>query len=118
MAKSLHNNAEILSAAYEKHHCWRCGASLVPPSPAEWRAIVRDIQLARPPIFFWPEEDLERLEHELVQGDFVVAIYASMVVARHPGGTEFKVHRSDETKKSLNGSNDPKTADEENPNHE
>ena len=94
MAKNLHNNAEIMQAALETHApCWKCGAPHRPPSPAEWRKIVADVQDGRPPYFHWEEADLDYLEEQLKQGDFVVAIYAGQIVARHPDGSEFKINR-------------------------
>lgn len=65
----------------ERTHCYRCGIPdpLHPPPPDKQIEIVRLIQQAKPPIFWWSEDELALLLTKLRPGDAFVAAFAQSV---------------------------------------
>jgi hypothetical protein len=76
--------------------CPSCNALLDPPkmTPAQLVASLKLVQKSRPPIFWWPDEELQRLEAFLQPGDVIACFYAfSVEVLRASGETvEFARH--------------------------
>ncbi len=75
--------------------CWKCGASAVPPSPAEQIASMRMIQRCQPENFSWNDSELARLENRMNPGDFLILIRADSVEAQRPDGSRYSHFRND-----------------------
>ncbi len=84
--------------------CPHCNGSLVSPrmTPTQLVAALRLVQLNKPPIFHWPDSELQRLEQFLQPGDEIEAIFACSVrIIRAAGGPAVEFTRRDDVTASA-----------------
>jgi hypothetical protein len=84
--------------------CPHCNGSLVSPrmTPKQVVAALRLVQLNHPPIYHWPDAELQRLEQFLQPGDEIDAIFACSVrVVRAAGGPAVEFARRDDVAASM-----------------
>ena len=84
--------------------CPHCQGLLDRPrmTPKQVVAALRLVQLNHPPIYHWPDAELQRLEQFLQPGDEIDAIFACSVrVVRAAGGPAVEFARRDDVAASM-----------------
>jgi hypothetical protein len=71
-------------------------------TPKQVVAALRLVQLNHPPIYHWPDSELQRLEEFLEPGDEIDAIFACSVrIVRAAGGPAVEFARRDDVTASM-----------------